>query len=119
MFCLFWDSSCSKSEVYLLLKNVWFLVFIKSSLPSYGDGSSSGNEADSEGEEACEKDVKEITDMMKCFTPYMFELDKDEVSSINSSSSEVEGEDKMIQNQKLTSRKIASWKSWMVQMWGV
>ena len=49
--------------------------------------------------------------MMKCFTPYMFELDKDEVSSINSSSSEVEGEDKMIQNQKLTSRKIASWKS--------
>ena len=64
----------------------------ESSLSSYGDGSS-GNEADSEGEEVCEKDVKEITDMMKCFTPYMFEPEKDDVSSISSSSSEVEDED--------------------------
>ena len=40
----------------------------QSSFSSYGDGSS-GNEADSEGEELSEKDVKEITDMMKCFTP--------------------------------------------------
>ena len=62
------------------------------SLPSYGDGSS-GNEADSKGEEVCEKDVKEITGMMKCFTPYMFEPEKDDVSSISSSSSEVEHED--------------------------
>ena len=53
----------------------------ESSLSSYGDGSS-GNEADSEGEEVCEKDVKEITDMMKYFTPYMFEPEKDDVSSI-------------------------------------
>ena len=36
---------------------------------------------------------KEITDMMKCFTPYMFEPEKDDVSSISSSSSEVEDED--------------------------
>ena len=49
-----------------------FEYLSESSLSSYGDGSS-GNEADSEGEEVCEKDVKEITDMMKCFTPYMFE----------------------------------------------
>ena len=63
----------------------------ESSLSSYGDGSS-GNEADSEGEEVCEKDVKEIRDM-KCFTPYMFVPEKDDVSSISSSSSEVEDED--------------------------
>ena len=52
-----------------------------SSLSSYGDGSS-GNEADSKGE-VCEKDIKEITDMMKYFTPYMFEPEKDDVSSIS------------------------------------
>ena len=57
-----------------------FEYLSESSLSSYGDGSS-GNEADSEGEEVCEKDVKEITDMMKCFTPYMFEPEKDDVSS--------------------------------------
>ena len=51
------------------------------------------NEADSEGEEVYEKDVKEITDMMKSFTPYMFEAENDDVSSINSSSSEVEDGD--------------------------
>ena len=56
-------------------------------LSSYGDGSSS-NEADSEGE----KDVKEITGMMKCFTPYISEPEKDDVPSIKSSSSEVEDE---------------------------
>ena len=69
-----------------------FEYLSESSLSSYGDGSS-GNEADSEGEEVCEKDVEEITDMMKCFTPYMFEPEKDDVSSISSSSSEVEDED--------------------------
>ena len=69
-----------------------FEYFSESSLSSYGDGSS-GNEVDSEGEGVCEKDVKEITDMMKCFTPYMFEPEKDDVSSISSSSSEVEDED--------------------------
>ena len=68
-----------------------FEYLSKSSLSSYGDGSS-GNEADFE-EEVCEKDVKEITDMMKCFTPYMFEPEKDDVSSISSSLSEVENED--------------------------
>ena len=36
-----------------------FEYLSKSSLSSYG--------------EVYEKDVKEITDMMKCFTPYMFE----------------------------------------------
>ena len=66
-----------------------FEYLSESSLSSYGDGSS-GNEADSKGE-VCEKDVEEITDMMKCFTPYMFEPEKD-VSSISSSSSEIEDE---------------------------
>ena len=72
-----------------------FEYLSETSLSSYGNGSNS-NEADSE--EVCEKDVKEITNMMKCFTPYMFEPEKDNVSSINSSSSEVEDEMKMIQN---------------------
>ena len=64
------------------------LVYLsESSWSSYGDGGG-GNEG-----EVCEKDVKEITDMMKCFTPYMFEPEKDDVSSISSSSSEVEDED--------------------------
>ena len=69
-----------------------FEYLSESSLSSYGDGRSSGNEADYEGGEVCEKDVKEITDMMKCFTPYMFEPEKDDVSSISSSSSEIEDE---------------------------
>ena len=69
-----------------------FECLSENSLYSYGDGTS-GNEADSEGEEVCEKDLKEITDMMKCFTPYMFESEKDDVSSISSSSSEIEDED--------------------------
>ena len=64
----------------------------ESSLSSHGYGSS-GNEADSEREEVCEKDVKEITDMMKWFTTYMFEPEKDNVSSISSSSSEVEDDE--------------------------
>ena len=68
-----------------------FEYLLESSFSSYGDGSS-GNEADSEREEVCEKDVKKITDMMKCFTPYMFEPDKDDISSISSLSSEVEDE---------------------------
>ena len=53
MFCLFWGSSCSKSEVYLLLKMSDFEYLSESFLTSYGDGSS-GNEADSEGVEVCE-----------------------------------------------------------------
>ena len=57
-----------------------FEYLSESSLSSYGDGSS-GYEVDSEGEEVCEKEVKEITDTMKCFTPYMFEPEKDDVSS--------------------------------------
>ena len=62
-----------------------FEYLSESSLSSYGDGTS-GNEADSEGEEkVCEKDVKEITDMKKCFSPYIFEPEKDHVSSISSS----------------------------------
>ena len=69
-----------------------FEYLSESSLCSYEDGSS-GNEANSEGGEVCEKDVKEITDMMKCFAPYMFEPEQDDVSSISSSSSEVEDED--------------------------
>ena len=48
-----------------------FEYLSESSLSSYGDGSS-GNEADSEGGEICEKDVKEITDMMNCFTPCIY-----------------------------------------------
>ena len=69
-----------------------FEYLSENSLSSYGDGSS-GNEADSKREKVCEKDAKEITDMMKCFTPYMFELEKDNVSSISSPSSEIEDED--------------------------
>ena len=64
-----------------------FVYLSESSWSSYGDGGG-GNEG-----EVCEKDVKEITYMMKCFTPYMFEPEKDDVSSISSSSSEVEDED--------------------------
>ena len=37
------------------------------------DGGSSGNEADSEGEESFE----ELREMMECFQPYMFEPEKD------------------------------------------
>ena len=48
-----------------------FKYLSESFLSSYGDGSS-GSEADSEGEEVCEKVVKEITDMMKWFTPYVW-----------------------------------------------
>ena len=70
-----------------------FECLSENSLYSYGDDSS-GIESDSEGEEVCEKDLKEITDMMKCFTPYMFEPEKDDVSSISSSSSEIEDGDK-------------------------
>ena len=69
-----------------------FEYLSESFLSSYGDGSS-GNEADSKGEEVCEKHVKEITEMMKCFTPYMFEPEKDDVSSISNSLIEVEDED--------------------------
>ena len=69
-----------------------FEYLSESSISSYGDGSSD-NEAGSEGEEVSEKDVKEITEMMKYFTPYMFEPEKDDVSSTSSSSSEVEDED--------------------------
>ena len=59
----------------------YFKYLSESSLSFYGDGSS-GNEVDSKEEGVCEKDVKEITDMMKCFTQYMFEPEKDDVSSI-------------------------------------
>ena len=45
----------------------YFEYLSESFLSSYGDDSS-GDEADSEGEEVCEKDVKEITDMMKCLS---------------------------------------------------
>ena len=69
-----------------------FEYLSESSLSSYGDGSS-GNEADSEGGEICEKDVKEMTWWTALLHVYMFETEKDDVFSISSSSSEVEDED--------------------------
>ena len=81
-----------------------FKYLSESSLSSYRDASS-GNEADSEREEVCEKDVKEITDMMKCFTPNMFEPEKDDVSGISSSLSEVEDEDENDSESKTNLKK--------------
>ena len=63
-----------------------FEYLSESSLSSYGDGSSE-NEACSKGEEVWEKDVKEITEMMKYFTPYMFEPEKVEDEDENDSES--------------------------------
>ena len=63
-----------------------FEYLSESSISSYGDGSSD-NEAGSEGEEVSEKDVKEITEMMKYFTPYMFEPEKVEDEDENDSES--------------------------------
>ena len=48
------------------------------------DGSS-GNEADSE-EESYGKELWEITELMNCFNPYMFESEKKDVSSTDSNS---------------------------------
>ena len=47
---------------------------------SSNGGRSSGNEADSEGLEVYDKDMKDILSMMKTFNPYMHEPDK-EISS--------------------------------------
>ena len=41
------------------------------------EGGSSGNEADSEGEEIFDKDMKKMLSMMKTFDPYMYELERD------------------------------------------
>ena len=48
------------------------------------DGSG-GNEADSEGE-SYGKGLREITELMNCFKPYMFEPEKKDISSNGSSS---------------------------------
>ena len=63
-----------------------FEYLSESSLSSYGDGSSD-NEAGSIVEKGWEKDVKEITEMMKYFTPYMFEPAKVEDEDENDSES--------------------------------
>ena len=63
-----------------------FEYLSESSLSSYGGGSSD-NEAVSKGEKIWEKDVKEITEMMKYFTPYMFEPAKVEDEDENDSES--------------------------------
>ena len=41
------------------------------------EGGNSGNEADSEGEENFDKDMKEILSTMKTFNPYMYEPERD------------------------------------------
>ena len=41
------------------------------------EGDSSGNEADSEGEEIFDKDMKEMLCTMKTFNPYMYEPKRD------------------------------------------
>ena len=47
---------------------------------SSNGGGSSGNEVDSEGVEVYDKGMKEILDIMKIFSPYMYEPEK-EISS--------------------------------------
>ena len=41
------------------------------------EGGSSGNEADSEGKEIFDKDMKEMLSTMKTFNPYMYEPERD------------------------------------------
>ena len=41
------------------------------------EGGSSDNEADPEGKDIFDKDMKEMLNMMKTFNPYMFEPDRD------------------------------------------
>jgi len=54
-------------------------------------GGSSGNEADSENEEQFDKEIRDITEMMNEFRPYIFEPEK-EVSSTSQTSSSNEDE---------------------------
>ena len=41
------------------------------------EGGRGGNEADSEGEEIFDKDIREMLRMMKIFNPYMYEPERD------------------------------------------
>ena len=52
------------------------------------NGASSGNEADSEGEEAYAKEVNET--MMKTFNPYLYEPEKDVSDTDSSNESEID-----------------------------
>ena len=52
------------------------------------NGGSSGNEADSEGEEAYAKEVNET--MMKIFNPYLYEPEKDVSDTDSSNESEID-----------------------------
>ena len=63
------------------------------------DGSS-GNDANSEGE-SYGKDLREITELMNCFNPYMFEPEKKDGSSTGSSS-ESESEESESERQNET-----------------
>ena len=59
------------------------------------DGNS-GNKADSEGE-SYGKDLREITELMNCFKPYLFEPEKKDISSTGSSS---ESESEEIESER-------------------
>ena len=65
------------------------------------EGGSSGNEADSEGQESFDKDMKEMLTTMKTFNPYIYEPDRhvltcsdeSDVSDFNKNESEECSED--------------------------
>ena len=65
------------------------------------DGSS-GNEPDSEGK-SYGKDLREITELMNCFNPYMFEPEKKDVSSTGSSS---EGKFEEIESERQNETRV-------------
>ena len=62
-------------------------------------GDSSGNEADSEGVEVYDKDMKEILSLMKIFNPYMYEPEKETSSTSLSSESDYSDDSSNESNQ--------------------
>ena len=76
---------------------------LSDSTTSLYDGSS-GNEADSE-RESHGKDLREITELMNCFNPYMFEPKKKDVSSTGSSS---ESESEKIESERQNETRVTN-----------
>ena len=74
-------------------------------------GGSSGNEADSEGEEIFDKDTKEMLSMVKTFNPYMYEPER-EVSAC-SDESDVSDFDKSESGK--CSKQIRIWNPFIVE----
>ena len=67
---------------------------------SLNGGSSSGNKADSEGIEVYDKNMKEILIMMKIFSPYMYEPEK-EISSTSLSNASDYSDDSSKESSQL------------------